>query len=592
MLCGFFCCVAALQAADINQLIEDGYIIIENETETEFEEILTHFMDEPVLWKTATVAKLEHLPLNGFLKNALVLFRQKNERVDNWKDFQVLSGFSDLEIETLQLFIIFKEKREMEGSACNFNSLVAGEKVSIEKNQMRLKFKMTEGWLLGGIVERDLHERHVIDHVNFSASSPLFWKKITLFFGSYRVNWGSGLFFNSNPMNVISNSGSGTFYATNAKIKSYTGSDENNHFWGAAVSFQMRLFRLYSFYSGNKLDGNFENGAVTSLDNTGYHVSETDVDNHDRLKNYTFALGSVWDNGHFQSGGMTYFSDFNYPMQDYDNQRQISGVSWFHHYRFRESRSAGEIAWSSNQKFGLTQGFVFGTDQFQTGISIRYIEPGFQSLSGSTVRHYSGNLENEKGLYYYFGSAIGKSTKISVFTDFHSRIVPTETGIERPQGTFSGIYLRQKIRGQSLMELKISRKNDLGVIKKNIAVKVNCQLSSQIHWINRLYYTKITDQRHFSQGFSTYLATQKENHHFSLGTTHYFSNNSSCYLYVYEPGIPLRYNMVTLTGTGRNYFLNYSFQANQKTKIFISARQSYKSNQNKYLFQIQLLVAL
>ena len=586
-----FCCLT-LNASDINQLIEDGYIVIDIENEQEYEDFLVYFIDNQILWKNAKTSQFEQLPINDFLKSSLMIFHKKNIKITDWKSFQNISGFSDLEMETFNLFITFEQKKYISGKIYNFNSLKGEENLSINKNLIRMKIDTPSDWNIGGIIERDQDEIHIVDHINFSLQSPLMFGRLKLIFGSFPFKWGTGLFFNTNPMNMISNAGIGSFYNADAKFRAYSGSDENNHLFGTTVSYQSKFAELFTFYSKNKMDCNIDNGVVTSADYSGYHVSENDLKNHNKLRNITSGLGTRFQIRQLQTGIMIYNSSFNYQLQDFDNQKSLIGSSVFYNYQYSNIYSKGEIAISGNQKYAITHALLYRSKNIQTGFNFRYIQDNFQSFAGSTLRHFSGNLENEKGFYYYFGIRINKYTKFTIFNDFYSRIISVNDGEDIKLGTYTGLYLKHNLKTKSYLELKIARKNNLEILKNNYTVKFKYRLFNNIMLTNQYYYTKIVDSKSQSQGFSSYLSSGIKEHSFSFGTTHFFSNSSECNLYIYEPGIPLRYNMVTLSETGRNIFVNYLCQINQQTKIFLSAKQSSKSGIDKYFLQIQLLVAL
>jgi len=585
-------CNMNLSAININQLIEDGYIVINNENEQEYEEILTNFVDNPIVWTVTNSSQLEQLPINDFLKNSLIHFLKSMREISDWESFQTKSGFSEIEMETIQLFITFEDKKYLSGKVYNFNSLQDEDELAINKNLIRLKMDTPTGWNIGGIIERDQDEIHVFDHFNFSIQSPLLFDRLKINLGSFRFKWGTGLFFNTNPMNMISNSGSGNFYNVGAKIQGYSGSDENNHFLGGSISYQSKVASIFTFYSMNNMDCNIEDGIVTSADYSGYHVSENDLKNHNKLKNISTGIGSSFHIKELQIGMLVYNSNFNYQLEDFYRKNSLSGSSMFHNYQYRDIYFKGEIAYSFNQKYAMVQSIFYRSSRIQTGCNFRYFQPEFQSFSGSTIRHFSSSLENEKGFYYYMGVRINQSTKLTLFSDIYSRIIPSEKGSGIDKGTYSGIYLKRNLKSKSYLEFKLSRKNDLLSVKNSYAVKLKHRLVRNLDLINRYYFTEIFDTNNNSQGFSSYISSKIREHSFSVGTTHHFSNSSTCNLYVYEPGIPLRYNMVTLSGTGRNYFTNYSCQINKQTEIFLSVKQTSKSQQDKYFLQLQLLVAL
>ncbi len=579
-----------LKGYEIDNLISDGYIEIPSDNPEEYENFLSAYIDFPLIWENASETEIGDLPLNSFLKSSLIFFHKNHKEVKSWNLFRKQSGFSKLEMAAVKLFIRLTPGPQQDIKLYNYNSLHKQSTYQLNRSQIKLIAKNSRGWQLQAITDQDRDERHLTDHINFALKPPELLSAIQLYLGSFRFQWGTGLFFNSNPMNLMGNTGSPTLYRGKARFRSYSGSDENRYFWGSAARIKLRSLQIHSFIAHNFLDCRLDNNLVTAIDYSGYHVSNLQVKNRDQLKKMTYGTGISSKIGEFTAGALVFQSRFNYPLQDYDQKPQLAGGSFFHQYRVKSLYFSGEIAATEKKKTALTETVYYKTKRVNIGLTLRYIPVGFNSFSGSIVRAFGGKLENEKGLYYFLGLKPKRGLKVAFYTDLFSRIVPANDGKPITRGTNSGFYLR-KTHNNATVHIKLSRKHKYEYTKQTINTKLRLNITDFLELTNRLVYVKLNDSGdHSGIAFSHYFNYNYKEHSIKLGTTHYFSSNSDHRVYLYEPGIPLRFNMVSLSGSGRNIFLTTRFKTNQYIDLYFSGK--HQSHGEKYYFQMQLLVAL
>lgn len=583
-----------LSAADISEFIDDGYIVINSDNEAEYENYLQQYLDEPLYWKGTNYKELEELPLNEFLKNSIIYMFKNEKKIRNWQDFRERSGFSETEMAVVRLFITFEKIRPAKAKIYNYNSMTGEKEFQINKNFLNVRFTSPSGWYMSGVSERDQLERNVFDHVNFSIKSPQLHNHWQFWLGSFRFNWGSGLFFNTNPMNMMSNSGSANLYRARARFNNYTGSEENNYLFGPAVHYRSGHYSIFGFYSQNRMDCRIENGVVTSVPFTGRHVSETEISGRNQLVNQS--IGAAFLTHFYQQdvGIMIFRNSFNHSILAYDSRDNLSGVSVSHKFSNLYLFANGEYALDADYSLALTQSLQYRRKIYSFGISGRYISPEFDSFSGSILRQFGGKLHNEKGFYYFFSAKINDRSKAAVFADFFSRIKPENKGDPVVRGTQMGLYYRVRMSGKNRLEFKINRKNDGHVPKNTFNCKVSTTVTKKIALTNRYAFVRINTPNidGYGQGVSSYISIRNGFTRFTIGGTHYFSNHSDCRLYIYEPGIPLKFNLVSLSGSGRNYFLSVDKKVNAFTTLYLAAKQMSGQKKDKYYLRMQLLVAL
>ena len=414
--------------------------------------------------------------------------------------------------------------------------------------------------------------------------------KIQFILGGYRFHWGSGLLFASNPMNLMSTSGNPSLYSNKSKYRTYSGSNESNYLFGPAITYKSKYFSLFTCISNKTLDATIENGRVKSINITGLHVTKNQKTNKNNLNNKDYAIGINVNYNNHKIGIMTFISEFEFPLETFSNNKRLDGSSFFYQYNSKDYSFNSEIAQSNGKSFAFTNSFLYRMEKVNYGISLRYLPVGFDSFRGSIIRNYGGKLENEKGFYQYFGFQITETLRTSVFWDIHSRLEPLNPGSQLENGTKTGFYLNKRIKRKSYLELRFSRKNAMNIKTRQWNLKYTITIFKKIQLINLLIYK--TQAKNYGHGFSTYTKYQGQDFSLTFGTTTYFIENSNARLYIYEPGIPLKFNMVTLVGSGRNTFLSLNKNMNSNIKLLIAAKQIYRNQVNNYYFQLQMLVAL
>lgn len=586
--------ILPLFASNLSQLIDDGYIVINTDNEEEYENILLQSIENPLIWQKIKSKDIENLPVNDFIKTSLIHFHKQHPKVNNWQEFRQLSGFSESEMATIQLFFTFHQRKMAKLQIYDYNSMTIEDTPLITKNTFRIKATTPGDWYYSGIAERDLDEKDLFDHYNFTVKSPVFRNQTEFLAGSFRFRWGNGLLFDSNPMKMISNSGSANLFKVSADFHNYSGSDENNYLFGVGNRRDYTNASFYTFYSNHNIDCRIEEKSVTSLTNTGYHVTETEIKYKNKLNSQTMGFASTLNIQRLNLGFLYYHQNYDYPLQFFDNQNSFSGFSLFHHYNKSGFNINGEIAISENKSYAVTESFHYRLQNLNFGMNFRYLKPDFHSIYGSILRAYGSWLQNEKGLYYYFGAKITKTIKFSLFADFFSRIEPVDDGELMEGGTNYGVFLKKNWKNKQYLEFKWSRKSDETNIKNTYNIKVTARILKNISLINRYIYTNFNSNKPkpYGQGYSSYFKYYNKKTAITLGSTYYFSNHSDCRIYIYEPGIPMKFNMASLSGTGQNYFFTLEKKVNLNTTIYFSSKMQTKQQEDKYSIQLQLLVAL
>jgi hypothetical protein len=585
--------LANIFAQDLSQLIDDGYIVLETEDEQVFEDIVQYYSDNPVIWESAKSSDIKNLPINDFMKQSLILFWKDNKRINNWGEFQQFSGFSSDEIASFKFFIILRNIEKPKIKLYEYHAARFEDAPSLTKTSLKFKYTTPSNWHFSGIAERDENEPSVFDHTKLSIHSPEFSGKTQFLFGSFRMNWGTGLLFASNPMKMLSNSGSSNLYKTNQKFYTYSGSDENNFLFGIANKTKIKGITIFSFYSNHYIDCRIEDNLITSLPNTGYHVTELEQKYKNKLNSRTVGISATYHVKNINFGILNYHQQYELPIEYLNSQSTLNGTSLIHNYNSKTLDINGEFA-VSNDKFTFTESIHYQLGNINFGMSYRYLQPEFRSIYGSIIRSFGGHLDNEKGFYYYFGAKLKNRIKFSIFSDFSNRIKPAIKGEEIQTLNTFGIYFRKSFQNSTRFEFKWNHKSNDYNPKNTFNLRILHPINKHVKLYSRYIFSKIPSNQPkcYGQVFSSYIKYNNKITAITLGNSYYFSNSNECRNYIYEPGIPMKFNISGLSGTGENFFLAMEKKLNSNTTFYLSSKIFQKDEKSKYLIQMQLLVAL
>jgi len=570
---------------DFNSYISDGYIDADNTDTEAFEEYINQFIDNQLIWNNTKIDQIQTLPLNSFIKRILISAKKTNKKYLSWKLFKNETGFSDQEMEVVQLFFLLNEKELVTGKIYYYSGIKKYDKPGIMKNLSRAKFHHPNGWFLRAVAEQDRDELYIWDYTNLSIKSPEIYNSITGYFGAFRIKWGSGLFFHTNYMNSRNSLAFNNIKPANVRIANYTGTGENQYLFGTALNIKKGVFSFFPFLSSRNLDCRFDNNIVTGIDNSGFHITQMQIENRNRLHERILGFGTVFTGKFLNAGILIFNSNYSHDLKDLKNNRIQSGVSIYHNYQKNDFVITGELCYSQLNEYALVQTIHYIFDRLRFGVSGRYFSPNFYSTTGSIVKAYSGEPQNEKGVYYCFEARLLKGMKVSAFIDFFSRIKPIQNGKEIDLGTVSGLSISKRIYNKWIVNINFKRKSDIQYKQKQIKLKVlhkwSKNLSIIINYVENKYMIENLQEK--GKGFQIYLKKQYQNHKMTFGIIHYFTPTWNSRIYIYEPGIPYRFSMPALSGTGNNYFITETIKFNE---IF-----SFSFASKNIQAEIQMLVA-
>jgi hypothetical protein len=221
-------------------------------------------------------------------------------------------------------------------------------------------------------------------------------------------------------------------YKTGQGIRPFTSTDENQFFRGVATTFEFGNGTLELFYSNKTRDGNpdFDDSTgsfFTSLQTSGYHRTESEIDDERSVKDQNFGGTFHWNFRNLRIGATAIHQKFNIPF--------IRSDQLYNLFRFRgkENFTAGTDYLFSKGKYQLFgeaaisqsggKAFLQGAtahlhDRLGFSILIRHFDKDYHALWANPFSE-SGSENNESGIY--FGTRIlpVKFITLTAYSDFY-----------------------------------------------------------------------------------------------------------------------------------------------------------------------------
>ncbi|MEY3679373.1 MAG: hypothetical protein RI924_1514 [Bacteroidota bacterium] len=240
-------------------------------------------------------------------------------------------------------------------------------------------------------------------HLSFKAIGAI--KKIII--GDYDLQFGQGLSLWSG-LSFGKSSAIQAIVKPEIGLKPYSSFNEGLFFRGIATSLGLGAFRFTPFYSIRKLDASLdENSAVTSLNFSGLHRTQTEIDKKNNLKANTYGGIVEWKLSRLNIGLLAFKTAFDksfaskeepYQLAAFDGKTLINyGLTA--NYTLRNSYFFGEIAKNSMGDPAFLTGVLSSlSPRVSLGLVYRCHPQNYLSFYNSALSE-SSTPKNERGLF-------------------------------------------------------------------------------------------------------------------------------------------------------------------------------------------------
>lgn len=448
----------------------------ENVDYTEIYDDLEYYMNNKLNLNIATEEDLKKLHFLDQIRIDSILAWQKKVGFKSATDLYLL-GFSSDEISTLLNFVYIGDKKE---EVVKFNPVSAfkwgtheiffrtnrylepmkGYNIPdsvIEANPdksrylgnpyrlyMKYRFHYKDYIQWGLTAEKDPGEqffagaqKYGFDYYSLHLQVDKLWRFKRIVIGDYQAQFGEGLtlwtglsFGKSALVTNVKKNGRG--------LKKYSSTDENNFLRGVGATMEFGDFSFTAFGSYHKIDGNiatydtmdanFDVLQISSIQNTGYHRTPTEIFDRHSIGQTVFG-GNISYSNDFLKTGLT-FVNYNYsavlsrdvsPYQMYDFQgNSLFNIGLSYEFKLLKFHFFGESAMSDNLGFATIDGVYFSPDHLIKIVTLyRNYGTKYQSLMSNALAESSDN-QNETGLYTGVELYPAQNFEFSAYLDYYT----------------------------------------------------------------------------------------------------------------------------------------------------------------------------
>jgi len=370
------------------------------------------------------------------------------------------------------------------------------------------------------------------------------------------------LLFSMNGMAGKSANVMGNILPRSQRFGVYMGSDENRYLHGINLTCRLKKITLYSLVSYHKLDATIRDSVVESFRTSGSHVTDAEIAGKDALSERTICGGVLYSKADNQWGVLFYQSQYSYPVAKFNRNSGQAGLSVYNKFTAGSWMFSGEYALLGTHELAFVQGFIFSQAGYKVGIQIRYFSDWFFTPLSSVMKEYSGTTANERSLYLSIQGKLNRNYRLGAYIDFFAKNRSMEPGVDPPRGTDALISLHRRWRGRHFLDLRYKRRSISQsvfehILKNQLSLSARYNILDELSVSMRSTVVKLQTGADKNTGmavsvYSTIKSPGKMK--LTAGTTHFYATAFASRVYLYEPGTPLRFNMVSLNGTGYRWF--------------------------------------
>ncbi len=608
----------------IDDLLDESSDETEN---SELMDVIENLTLNKIDLNTADAAGLQKIPFIDFkTAQKIILHRNNYGRFFSKNELYSIEGLSKETINKILPFIIINEDlpTPQQNDANIFSNLYSNSEV-IYRSRMMNDLQKREGFIdnkfagsplklynrflwkkenkfqFGLLTEKDAGETSINEFTSFHLLLKNLWILKSLVIGDYHLQFGQGLALWS-PYGY-SKGVDAIFPAkkVGSEIVSYSSTNENNFFRGAAIESEWKQLKFSAFFSKNFFDASIDsiNSSIISTPLDGYHRTVSEFARR-KTSNESVAgikLGYTLPQK-FSLGFLYYHSSFDKAFQPsslYDRTgSNFNYYSLYYETYFSSFNIFGEFSFDSKSVASINSIQFSNGKDFGFIISIRNYPRNYTNLHGLGFGE-GNNIQNEFGIY----SGIKWRTSIGLINFYFDQFKFPYRSYLNPlpsDGNEFLINLTSKLF--TSFETKLTYKFE------------NKELSSDFENINRMLRRKRQNYRfefNKSVGNKIYLKGRFEYNNFNLekvgakekgilifqeikispipsfnliGRIAFFKTDSfSSAIYEYESGIPGVLSNFALYGEGMRWYLVAKYALVHQVELSFKYSETYKPNE-------------
>ena len=639
--------------AGIEQLIGEIFeqYAEEQESEIDFEsfyEMLISVAQNPINLNIATREQLENLPFlsENQIENILE-FRYLYGDFNTIYELQLIDGLDMTDIRRMLPFVFVGEGGKSGRDKIYFREIFTRSKnelflrydrtlekragFKIPENQsdtipntnylgepfytsIKYKYAFRDRILAGFQAEKDAGEPFFNQYGRgydfFSASAQFndFGIFKTIVVGDFRANFGMGMVVRQNFSMGKSS------YVLNVQprgsgLKRYTSTAEYNFLRGAGATIRLKNLEIMAFGSLCKLDADTSGGFVSSIDQTGYHRTFTEINKKNTVLQKVAGGDITLTTNNLQIGITAIGINFSVPIIPSSaiyNILTFNGKNQFNssvHYRgvWRNFNFTGETAINSQFAIATVNSLSFSPiSTVDFVVLYRNYSPRYYAFFANGFGENS-KIANENGLYFATVIRPYRRWKISAYADSF-RFPAPRFGTDFP--SYGADFLLQTdftYSRQINMAWRFRYKNifknytDNNLKIKQIAENKKWQLRYTLNFSVGGFQLKTQldgnlyriEQNAVTYGF---MAFQDINYSFkntplkiNASFRFFDAKNYENRLYAYEKDILYAFSIPMMYGLGSRFYVNLNYKFNENLSLWLKFAQTVYADDRTYI---------
>ncbi|MBR1808947.1 MAG: hypothetical protein IJ776_06140 [Paludibacteraceae bacterium] len=592
------------------ELTEEGREADYEETENS----LRQLAENPINLNATTEAELRQLLfLTDEQIDAILLFAYKNP-FHNLYELRLINELADYEIRNMLPFVYAGEPadkqefywREMWHYARQ-EADVRFDARNIENNgtdpfyaSLKYMFRYKRKVDAGVVAERDPKEPFCSRGKTYGADFyggwlqvDDVWKMKRMVIGDYRASFGQGLVLNTNM-----NYGGKAIYLyrrglREEGLKRKSSTAEYDFFRGTGATIRIGITDVTLLYSARKIDGRAEEGVFASVQKTGYHRTESELEAKRGVwqqvagTNVTIGLKRL-------KLGVTatemLLGDTLRPRQMYYNKNYFQGKRQFaaglnYDWMIWRLHLFGEIATAQNTEWGLanlTGLRIVPTRGLTLTALYRYYSPHYDNMLSSGFGETT-KINDENGIFIGLETTMVKRWKFAAYGDYF-RFSGPKYGIKTPSDGFD-VYLTAAFSpsDKADMQWKLRAKEKGGMRKYAFRYTVDVRTGG---WVVKAgAEANMVREADSVPTFGGVLYGQAEYHWSSVPIVlqgrveAFYADNYDNRLYVYENDVLNAFSVPMIYGIGGRWYVNFRYRISETVSVYLKAAQTIYSDE-------------
>jgi len=415
--------------------------------------VLQRLQDHQIDVNDASARDLSILPgLDPELAAKIVEYRKRSGPYRSLKELNSVSGMTTELLETLETYLILSKKGHHSGRLRLRATRPTGNRTTWSglRIYQQTRFQMPQRYAFSFLTERDPGESRISDHWSGYLELPRFAGFDRVILGDFRPGFGQGLLYSRKTR---SSTGMDSARPGSSGRLASSSSDESGQLRGLLVMKLTGRLTWTAFLSRARWDAAIDTTGVARLQTSGLHLSPGQEQNKGRFDDRSAALNIAWNGGanriSLTASGTSYSHTERIPTI-------IPSIDWrLSVSRFNMFGEATELPASSTFLLGSSTSF----HKFTLTALIRRYDRSHLALRSASFSAYSGNPNNEWGLFLGARWRPSKSSMIEASLDRHGRLGPS-AGMPLPgRGYRFDSRIRYRFRNAFTLKITVSARS-------------------------------------------------------------------------------------------------------------------------------------